>query len=162
MSPFLTNLLYENIYIIDNKKENFNMNENKIIVNSGNTIIGSTKRKQTIKTMQVNKNMLDEMQSNYDRLEHGYNTNTNFTNSSNSNGTNNINISNLLPLISALSTKGSMNNILEILPKLSQNQNNSNVNMLSQLLPIIQNLQTKKTHETKKIDSLTRADETNQ
>lgn len=130
------------------------MNENKIKVETGRTIINNTSRKQRVSVMQVN-NKLDEMQSNFNNIEYGANTSN-----QNYGGFNMSNLSNMLPLISMLSGKNSMSNIMEMLPKLSQNNNGNSSNMLSTLMPLIQSLSNKKgVTSAKKIDSLKRADQ---
>ena len=145
------------------------MNENKVTIESGRTIIGNNIRKQTVKFLKTNQTMLDQMQENYNRANHfGQNQpqesmNANILNSPMQNGLGlNLGaISSLLPLLTSMN-KGSNGNIMELLPKLMQNGENDgqNANVLSQLLPLIGSMQSKKNSSTsaKKIDSLTRAD----
>ncbi len=145
------------------------MNENKVTIESGRTIIGNNTRKQTVKFLKTNQTMLDQMQENYNRANHfGQNQpqesmNANILNSPMQNGLGlNLGaISSLLPLLTSMN-KGSNGNIMELLPKLMQNgeNNGQNANVLSQLLPLISSMQSKKNPSTsaKKIDSLTRAD----
>ena len=146
------------------------MNENKVTIESGRTIIGNNTRKQTVKFLKTNQTMLDQMQENYNRANHfGQNQpqesmNANILNNSpmqNGLGLNLGAISSLLPLLTSMN-KGSNGNIMELLPKLMQNgeNNGQNANVLSQLLPLISSMQSKKNPSTsaKKIDSLTRAD----
>lgn len=145
------------------------MNENKVTIESGRTIIGNNTRKQTVKFLKTNQTMLDQMQENYNRANHfGQNQpqesmNANILNSPMQNGLGlNLGaIPSLLPLLTSMN-KGSNGNIMELLPKLMQNgeNNGQNANVLSQLLPLISSMQSKKNPSTsaKKIDSLTRAD----
>ena len=122
------------------------MNNQKVIVEKGRTIINENKRNiNKITTLQAPNNI-------------NYNTPVNNENTNNYNNFNLNNLTTLIPLLKGLGANDNnmnFNKILELLPNLNNQQNS---NMFTQLLPLIQSLNTKN-EDKQKISSFTRTDE---
>ena len=148
------------------------MQKNKIVVEKGHTTIVDNKATKEPNIKRANSDMLNEMQSVFDRVEKGSQSvstmgvqenQPNQNNMcSNYGGCNQSNLMSLLPLLAGMGGKN-MGNISSIMSNLPNSQNGGgNMNMLSQLLPLLQNLKSsnkKQNQNTLSIDSLTKADD---